>query len=164
MEQRIGLFVDWIATPKEIPPNISSWQIIRTYEEFKQWFTDNHFIPKMISFNFELSEEYMRYTLSNPIGTPIIYETLGNGSGASCAVFLKHLCDKNNLKLNKVCVHGDRNNRGCIEIQKFINSWKEEQDCFMAEFEIYEPSGENYEKFLKIKEEVDAELSEKGLI
>lgn len=165
--EKLGIWVDWLTTPKEIPPVISKWIILRSYEEFKQWFNDNHFIPNLISFNFPLSEEYLRYVMLNPVGTPIVYETLGNGSGASCAVFLKFLCEKNDLKPKRICIHGNRDDRGCREMQKFINSWKEEQDCFMATFEIEDiedtivkdPVAKiNYELFLKIQDEVEEKI------
>jgi len=166
-EDKIGLWVDWLTSPKELPPILNSWCIIRSYEEFKQWFNDNHFIPELISFNFPLSEEYIRYVMLNPVGTPIVYETLGSGSGASCAVFLSHLLSKNSLKAKRICIHGNRDDRGCREMQKFINSWKEEQDCFMTTFEIEDMeevikkdliAKANYEVFLKIQEEVEDKI------
>lgn len=172
-EDKIGLYVDWLTSPREIPPVISKWICIRSYEEFKQWFNDNHFIPELISFNFPLSEDYLRYVMLNPVGTPIVYETLGSGSGASCAVFLSHLLSKNNLKAKRLCIHGNRDDRGCREMQKFINSGKEEQDCFMTTFEIEDMeevvkkdpvAKANYEVFLKIQEEVEDKVQQENKI
>lgn len=166
-DDRVALYIDYLTTPSELPPIADFWIILRSYEEFKQWFNDNHFIPELISFNFCLSEEYLRYVMLNPVGTPIVYETLGSGSGASCAVFLSHLLLKNNLKAKRICIHGNRDDRGCREMQKFINSWKEEQDCFMTTFEIEDMeevikkdpiAKANYEVFLKIQEEVEDKI------
>lgn len=161
--KRIGLYIDHFQVPKEIPPLIDEWITLTSYEEVKEWFNTNKYIPELISLGFALSEEYWRWTLSHEIGERIPYEELGHGSCASVTVWLLDLCRKNGFNLNKISIHTP-NQLASRQMQKAINEFKPEQDCFLHQFEIEEPSGENYEKFLRIKEEVDQELKEKGLI
>lgn len=162
-KKRIGLYIDNIQTVKEIPPLIDEWVILRTYEEVKDWFNENKYIPELISLGFQLDEKYWKWTLAHEIGERIPYEELGHGSCASVTIWLIDLCRRNDFTLNKVSIHTPHQ-LAARQMQKAINDFKPEQDCFLHQFEIEEPSGENYEKFLRIKEEVDAELSEKGLI
>lgn len=162
MEKDIGLFLDDIRTPAEVPPQIKEWKVVRTYEEYVD-FLNNYCrqfkeLPPIISLDHDLSVAAMEFHLMNEPGVMIDYEKIGDKTGMHCLKYTVELCRINGIKMdNKMIIHS-ANWVGAELMMKFCNSFKEEQgleqDCFKIHWKVTEDYKEmnNYKEFLKLKE------------
>lgn len=143
MDEKIGLYLDDCRIPIETPPTISEWVVVKSYDEFKQvlydYIKEHHKIPYLISFDHDLAEEHYDHFNRGILGSQPPYLEFKEKTGAHAAKLLTAICEKNNLQINKVCVHS-HNPVGALNIQTLINGWKKEhgqdQDCFMMKFKF----------------------------
>lgn len=102
-------------------PN-GNWEIVRSYDQFVAYIEKNG-IPDVVSFDHDLSEEYMDYYFSETSKTGIIeYEKLKPNSGYHCAKFLCEECLNNKLKFPKYYIHS-ANKWGSENIKDYIQNF-----------------------------------------
>jgi len=102
-------------------PN-DNWQIVRSYEQFVS-IIEKRGIPDVVSFDHDLSEEYMDYYFSETCQTGIIeYENLKSNSGYHCAQFLCKICLNKNIKFPKYYIHS-ANQWGSKNIKNYIQNF-----------------------------------------
>lgn len=162
MTSESGIYLDDIRTPDEIPPVISDWIVVRSYEEFTKTFNEFYKeykqLPKLISLDHDLTGEMMEHYFANPIGTAIEYDKLKDKTGMHVAKWICEVCKLNNIKLdNYIAVHS-ANPVGSMNIQGYINYFKKsqglEENCFKNSWKIkddYQDS-EAYKSYLLIRE------------
>lgn len=137
MEEKLktALYLDDVRTPVETLSGYKPWVVVRNYDEFVTWISENG-VPDFISFDHDLADEHMNdyysqvglYGFQHPT-----YESYKEKTGLDCAKWLAYYIQETGEKLNKVCVHS-HNPVGASNIQSFINGFKRhmgwEQDCF----------------------------------
>jgi hypothetical protein len=136
---RVCLYLDDVRTPTEVPPNYSEWNIVRNYDEFKDFIIKNG-IPDLISFDHDLSDEHMNDYFNqvavNGYQHPD-YEVYKEKTGLDCARFLVEYSQKMNIPIKSCCVHS-HNPVGATNIQSFINGFKRysnlDEDCYLGKF------------------------------
>ena len=132
-----ALYLDDLRTPTTTIPGYEPWYVVRNYEEFVNWITENG-IPDLISFDHDLAQEHINdyFKQFMDFGHQIPnYSEYKEKTGLDCAKWLsKHIQD-NNLILKLVSVHS-ANPVGASNIQSYINGFKKHmgwaQDCFIA--------------------------------
>lgn len=131
-----ALYLDDVRTPTETMPGYEPWTVVRNYEEFTAWITENG-IPDMISFDHDLADEHIEdyYKQIGEQGyQQPSYDQFTEMTGLNCADWLVTYCQNNNAELKKCCVHS-HNPVGAANIQSLINGFKKhmgwDQDCFM---------------------------------
>ena len=161
MERDVGLFLDDIRTPSEVPPQIKEWKVVRTYEEYVE-FLNNYCrqyraLPPIISLDHDLSVRAMEFHLANKRGTMIDYEVIGDKTGMQCLEDTIELCRKRGFLMDvKVIIHS-ANPVGARLMQDLCNNFKKYQslpeDCFLHKWEVTEGYAdmENYKEFLNLK-------------
>lgn len=138
-----SLYLDDVRTPTTTIPGYEPWYVVRNYDEFVSWISENG-IPDLISFDHDLAKEHMddyfEQKLTQGFQHPR-YEEYTEKTGLDCARWLAEHIQTNNLVLKSVSVHS-HNPVGASNIQSFINGFKKhmgwEQDCYTARhpFEI----------------------------
>ena len=58
MSKKVSLYLDDLRTPTETLPGYHPWNVVRNYDEFKEWILRNG-VPDLISFDHDLGEEHM---------------------------------------------------------------------------------------------------------
>jgi len=98
----------------------NDWDIVRNYDEFVKYITENG-MPDLISFDHDLADEH--YDPSMYDGTyNEKYETFKEKTGYDCAKWLvDHLMD-NNLKMCSFIVHS-MNPAGGTNIREYLNGF-----------------------------------------
>jgi len=135
-ELKTALYLDDVRTPTETIPGYNPWNIVRNYDEFKDWITKNG-IPDLISFDHDLGEEhtkdYFTQFAKNGFQIPD-YESYTEKTGVDCANFAVEYCQRMNVPLKQCCVHS-HNPVGATNIQNFLNGFKkysnQPEDCFL---------------------------------
>jgi hypothetical protein len=142
-----ALYLDDVRTPTKDIPGYEPWIVVRNYEEFVKYITDNE-IPDYISFDHDLGEEHMNdYALQvSKMGWQAPdYENYKEKTGLDCA---KWLCDYINYftlhgeKAFPICGVHSHNPVGATNIKEYINGYMKhiglEPTCFMSkpEFKI----------------------------
>ena len=138
-----SLYLDDVRTPTTTIPGYEPWYVVRNYDEFVSWISENG-IPDLISFDHDLAKEHMddyfEQVFTQGFQHPM-YEEYTEKTGLDCARWLAEHIQTNNLVLKSVSVHS-HNPVGASNIQSFINGFKKhmgwEQDCYTARhpFEI----------------------------
>jgi hypothetical protein len=131
-----ALYLDDVRTPTQTLPGYEPWHVVRNYDEFVEWITENG-IPDMISFDHDLADEHMQdyydQIAQQGYQSPT-YDLFTEKTGLNCADWLISYCQDNNVELKGCCVHS-HNPVGAANIQSMINGFKKhmglEQDCFM---------------------------------
>lgn len=132
-------YLDDVRTPTDIIPGYHPWNIVRNYDEFVDWITNNG-IPDLISFDHDLAEEhisdYYKQLLENGFQHPN-YNEYKEKTGLDCARFVVEYCQKMNVLLKGCCVHS-HNPVGAKNIQSFINGFhkhmEEKETCYIGKF------------------------------
>ena len=111
------LFLDDLRNPKdcltyiENPVYNENWEIVRTFNEFKEWILNNG-LPDLVSFDHDLAD----------------YDSLGNEfTGKDCANFLVDYCLDNNCILPNFLIHS-ANPSGVINIGSLLSNFKKYQN------------------------------------
>lgn len=130
-----ALYLDDVRTPTETMPGYEPWYVVRNYNEFTTWITENG-VPDMISFDHDLADEHMDdyyQQISQQGYQHPNYELFTEKTGLNCADWLISYCQDNKTSLKKCCVHS-HNPVGAANIQSMLNGFKkhmgQEQDCF----------------------------------
>jgi len=136
---RTCLYLDDVRTPTNTITGYHPWNVVRNYDEFVDWVTNNG-IPDLISFDHDLADEHMNdyysqvslYGFQHPT-----YEVYKEKTGLDCARWLCKYIQDNNLILKKCSVHS-HNPVGGANIQSYINGFKKhmgwDQDCFLIKY------------------------------
>ena len=132
-----ALYLDDVRTPTTTINGYEPWYVVRNYDEFVAWITENG-IPDLISFDHDLAEEHMedyfRQKLEQGYQFPD-YESYKEKTGLDCAKWLSQHIQENNLMLKDVCVHS-HNPVGATNIQSYINGFKKhmgwDQTCYLG--------------------------------
>jgi hypothetical protein len=130
-----ALYLDDVRTPTETMAGYEPWYVVRNYDEFTAWITENG-VPDMISFDHDLADEHMddyyQQIAQQGYQHPS-YELFTEKTGLNCADWLISYCQDNKTSLKKCCVHS-HNPVGAANIQSMLNGFKkhmgQEQDCF----------------------------------
>jgi len=134
--KKTALYLDDVRTPTETLPGYNEWNIVRNYDEFVNWITNNG-IPDLISFDHDLSKEHTDdyfsqislYGFQYPT-----YEKYQEKTGLDCAKWLVEHIQANDLVLKSCCIHS-HNPVGSQNIHSYLNGFKKhmgwQQDCFM---------------------------------
>ena len=153
MEKKLGLYLDWMATPVE---NYEiNWITLRSYADFKNWITIHKKIPQVISLGYELCEEAWKYTFRGEQIPVVEVETT-----LMPLAFLRATIDKNGLEYPEFYIHTP-NEAGIVELRAYIEGTCKQMGLtpkykvFQVEISEYYEKEENYQKFLKIKQEYD---------
>ena len=132
------LYLDDVRTPIVDKPNYEPWVVVRNYDEFVSYITENG-IPDFISFDHDLGKEhtndYFAQVLEQGFQDPK-YDEYKEKTGLHCAMWLVEYCMDNNLAPKACGVHS-HNPVGGRNIQDCINSYKKHlglpQDCFLGQ-------------------------------
>lgn len=132
-----ALYLDDVRTPTDTIPNYQPWVVVRNFEQFTDYITQNG-IPDLISFDHDLASEhvddYFKQFAEKGYQHPD-YETYKEKTGLHCATWLVEYSQKNNAPIKSVSVHS-HNPVGAKNIQDCINSWKKycdlPQDCYIG--------------------------------
>ena len=133
MKNNLKLFLDDIRMPEdawiyserikmlEKSNTIScEWDIVRNYEDFCE-FINKFGIPSVVSFDHDLSEDFMKHYFDHTVHTGIIeYDKLKTKCGLHCAEYLFNYCVRENIKFPEYFIHsanrwGSSNIKKCIE-------------------------------------------------
>jgi hypothetical protein len=124
-----ALYLDYNRIPIETIPGYEPWFIVRNYDEFIKWITENG-IPDFISFDHDLDDEHMndyfKQMLEKGYQYPE-YNQYKEKTGLDCAKWLVEYCQKNNLTLKQCAVHS-ANPVGALNIQSYINGFHRHMD------------------------------------
>lgn len=107
---RVGVFLDDVYIPDEVPPYIDVWVTVNSSEKFKEYITNyyntNKKLPDIISFDGCLDTEQEMYMAKKIIG-PILYSRFKKDTGLSCAKWLTEFCKQNEIKAEgvRISVH-----------------------------------------------------------
>ena len=137
MSLKKALYLDDIRKPTTTIPGYEPWYVVRNYDEFVEWITQNG-IPDLLSFDHDLADEhiddYYQQIASQGYQHPS-YDNFKEKTGLDCARWLAEHCQNNNLQLNAVSVHS-HNPVGASNIQSFINGFKRhmgwEENCYIG--------------------------------
>ena len=147
-----ALYLDDVRTPTETIPGYHPWNVVRNYDEFIKWITENG-IPDLVSFDHDLADEHMndyyRQLVENGFQHPD-YSRYTEKTGLDCAQWLVKYCEANNLSLKQCCVHS-HNPVGTVNIQSYINGYKrhcdQPEDCFVMRHPFTVEKKEKNERF-----------------
>lgn len=136
---KIALYLDDVRTPTETLPGYEPWNVVRNYDEFKEWILRNG-VPDLISFDHDLGEEHMNdyYSQFLKLGYQIPnYESYKEKTGLDCAKWLcEAYCYPANIPLKQCAVHS-HNPIGARNIHSYINGYLEhmgqEQTCYIGQ-------------------------------
>lgn len=128
---KVAVYIDDNRTPIESPQGYE-WVVIRNYEEFTSFITtlykEEKIIPSLISFDHDLTMEYMAWYFDHPGERIIDYTQFKTKSGMHCAVWFIETCLKNNIDFSGVlfAVHS-HNELGTKNLQEYLNKAKGEK-------------------------------------
>ncbi len=132
-----ALYLDDIRTPKEVITGYESWVVVRSYNEFVDYITDNG-IPDLISFDHDLADEHIAdyFDQVHKMGWAApSYDNYKEMTGLDCAKWLVEYVTDNNLKLPNCGVHS-HNPVGADNIRSYINNYKkhigESPNCYLG--------------------------------
>jgi len=132
-----ALYLDDVRTPTTTIPGYEPWYVVRNYEEFVKWITENG-IPDLISLDHDLAEEHMSdfFKQVSLTGYQIPdYESYKEKTGLDCARWLAQHIQDNNLVLKAVSIHS-HNPVGAANLHSFVNGFKKhmgwDQDCYLG--------------------------------
>ena len=118
------LYLDDVRTPTETLPNAHPWIIVRNYDEFVDYITNNG-IPDVISFDHDLGEEhvkdYIEQVFKNNYQNPD-YDSYTEKTGLDCAKFLCEYATSMNQEI-KTCIVHSQNPVGAYNIMHYINGF-----------------------------------------
>jgi hypothetical protein len=121
---RTTLYLDDIRTPSETLPNAHPWNVVRTYDDFVDYITNNG-IPDLISFDHDLAKEHMEdyyaQVFQNGYQNPD-YDSYKEKTGLDCAKFLCEYAERMNQEI-KTCVVHSHNPVGAQNIMMYINGF-----------------------------------------
>ena len=134
---KTALYLDDVRTPTETIPGYHPWNVVRNYDEFTKWITENG-IPDLVSFDHDLGEEHMN-DYYNQVATQGFqnpnYDSYNEKTGLHCAGWLVDFCQETKQSLKGCCVHS-HNPIGAKNIQTLINGFKkhmeEPEDCYLG--------------------------------
>lgn len=103
----IGIYVDFLQTPIEVPENIEKWIICRNFEQFSKEISELKSIPEILSLGGALDRKSLEWCL-NPDneGKRFPYEE-GLETAMKCLVMTYQICHKNNLVYKDITLHGE---------------------------------------------------------
>lgn len=111
-KKKIGLFLDDVYTPDEIPPYIDIWVSVDSISKFKDYIKNyyevNKDLPTLISLDGCLDVEQEAYMAKKLFG-PILYSRFKKDTGLVVAKWLTEFCKEKNIKTSdtdtRVVVH-----------------------------------------------------------
>lgn len=124
----MNIFLDDCRSPsdvtwQELP--VICWQIIRNYDDFVKFVTENG-LPEYVALDHDLAPEHYRESMYNPDKHYNNYYTDGTfkiKTGYDCAKWLCNYCQEKQLKFPKYIVHS-MNPIGRTNILEYIRNWK----------------------------------------
>lgn len=171
--KRIGIYIDWLQTPEEVPQEIDEWIVCRSFDDFKNQISEIKKVPELLSLGFPLDEASMAWCL-NPDneGTRYPYEK-GGETTMKCLVFLYQLCKKNSLIYKDITIHTEQQ-QAIHDLRTFIVGTSKElgidPPLKVKQWEIKDDfqSGPNWKAFVKVSNpplfNVPGQLLESGRI
>ena len=107
-----NLFLDDIRIPRDafnytgfVPFNTEEWVIVRSYDEFVNYITENG-MPKFIAFDHDLADEHYSPSMIDPEKYNKYYtEKFTEKTGYDCAKWLIDYCIDNDEKMKPFIVH-----------------------------------------------------------
>ena len=137
---KTALYLDDVRTPTETLPGYKPWNVVRNYDEFKEWILKNG-VPDLISFDHDLGEEHMNdyYNQFAKQGYQIPdYASYKEKTGLDCAQWLcETYCFPTNIPLKQCVVHS-HNPIGAKNIHSYINGYLkhmgQDETCYIGKF------------------------------
>jgi hypothetical protein len=137
---KTALYLDDVRTPTETLPGYHPWNVVRNYNEFVDWITENG-IPDLISFDHDLAKEHIDDYFSQFAreGYQIpSYENYKEKTGLDCARWLcETYSQPNSIPLSQCVVHS-HNPVGTRNIHSYINGYLkhigQEETCYIGKF------------------------------
>ena len=136
---KTALYLDDVRTPTETLPGYNPWNVVRNYNEFRDWINTNG-IPDLISFDHDLANEHTN-DYFNQVGAQGYqipnYEQYKEKTGLDCARYVVDYCQNNNVPLKQCAVHS-HNPVGAKNIQSLINGFHrhmgQDENCYIGKF------------------------------
>lgn len=136
---KTALYLDDVRTPTETLPGYNPWNVVRNYNEFRDWINING-IPDLISFDHDLANEHTN-DYFNQVGAQGYqipnYEQYKEKTGLDCARYVVDYCQNNNVPLKQCAVHS-HNPVGAKNIQSLINGFHRhmgwDETCYIGKF------------------------------
>lgn len=136
---KTALYLDDVRTPTETLPGYNPWNVVRNYNEFRDWINTNG-IPDLISFDHDLADEHTN-DYFNQVGAQGYqipnYEQYKEKTGLDCARYVVDYCQNNNVPLKQCAVHS-HNPVGASNIQSLINGFHRhmgwDETCYIGKF------------------------------
>lgn len=130
-DKKVGVFLDDVYLPDQIPPYIDIWVTVDSLEKFSDYISkyweQNNKLPEIISFDGCLDSEQELYIAGRTVSAPIFYSSFKKDYGLLCAKWLTEFCKTKDIKLDcKIAVHepfGQMN----YDIQYWIGEHQKEQ-------------------------------------
>jgi len=120
-----ALYLDDVRTPIETIPEYDEWIIVRSYNEFVQYITDNG-MPDLISYDHDLADEHMDdyYEQFRKFGRQLpAYDLYKEKTGLDCAKYVCELHQDNpDMNFPRSLVHSF-NPVGTSNIVGYINGY-----------------------------------------
>lgn len=108
-----ALYLDDIRIPIEIPNNVSQWDIVRNFDEFKNAIYNKHY--DLISFDNDLA--------TDPI------------DGCYITDWLLNYCVENNIILNStITIHSDNN----VAVDNMLSKFRTYKKIFKTNLNVYQ--------------------------
>lgn len=109
-KRKIGVFLDDVFLPDQMPPYIDLWVTVENLEKFAEYITkyyeENSDLPEIISFDGCLDHTQEIYMATKIIGSNIIYSGFKKETGLQCAKWLTEFCKTKQIKLDcRLVVH-----------------------------------------------------------
>lgn len=154
-ERNIGIYIDCLQTPEEVPQEIDEWIVCRSFDDFKNQISEIKKVPELLSLGFPLDEASMAWCL-NPDneGSRYPYEK-GGETTMKCLVFLYQLCKKNSLVYKDITIHTEQQ-QAVHDLRTFIVGTSKElgidPPLKVKQWEIKDDfqSGPNWKAFVKV--------------
>lgn len=110
VKQKIGVFLDDVYIPDEIPPYIDSWVTCNSVQKFKEFITnyysENKNLPEIISIDGCMDIDQEAYMVNKQFGV-ILYSRFKKDTGLAAAKWLTEFVKENKIiaENTRIAVH-----------------------------------------------------------
>lgn len=124
---KIGLFLDDLREPLDIPKSIDRWYIVKNYKEFCDFIVlyvqDHGEFPHLISLDHDLHTDHYVKESKRRIGAPIMYSQYHEKTGKECAEWLCEYSYNNKIPLNSIINIHSENEMGAGNMRWFLEKY-----------------------------------------
>ena len=103
------------------------WDVVRTYDEFCKYITQNG-VPELVAFDHDLGDEHYGAEFDKDAKSKVInYEDFTEKTGYDCAKWLCDYCKKHNEKFPEYYIHS-MSVPGKMNINYYIKNYKKDNE------------------------------------